>query len=259
MTFANHEIGEVLAATRQIRHSSAIYRRLAVLSLIAACGAALPSWGAGTVTPHPHGDIVGVVEAAALSAAANEGLDGIEVRVRPLDTRLRPALCDKPLEISRSHAGRVLGAVSYGVRCPSPSPWTLYLRADVSATLELPVLRAPMPRGSIIAENDLEVVLRRIDTPVVDVIVDPKLAIGMELKRPLPAGATVRHGQVAYPRIVERGQTVTLVAGTGGLEVRMQGKAMANGSEGDRLLVTNLSSGRRVEGIILANGDVRIP
>ena len=115
-----------------------------------------------------------------------------------------------------------------------------------------------MPRGSIIAENDLEIVLRRIDSPVIDVIVDPSLAVGMELKRPLAAGATIRHGQVAYPRIVERGQTVTLVAGTAGLEVRMQGKAMANGSEGDRLLVTNLSSGRRVEGIVLANGDVQI-
>ena len=94
---------------------------------------ALPTWGATAATAHPHSDIVGVVEAAALSAAANEGLDGIEVRVRPLDARLRPAQCDQALEISRSHAGRVLGAVSYGVRCASPSPWTLYLRADVSA------------------------------------------------------------------------------------------------------------------------------
>ena len=52
---------------------------------------------------------------------------------------------------------------------------------------------------------------------------------------------------------------MTLVAGTKGLEVRMQGKAMGNGAEGDRLLVTNLSSGRRIEGVVLADGSVRIP
>lgn len=52
---------------------------------------------------------------------------------------------------------------------------------------------------------------------------------------------------------------VTLVAGSEGLQVQMQGKAMANGAAGDRLLVTNINSGRRVEGIVLSDGSVRIP
>ncbi|MEM9398025.1 MAG: flagella basal body P-ring formation protein FlgA, partial [Pseudomonadota bacterium] len=36
-------------------------------------------------------------------------------------------------------------------------------------------------------------------------------------------------------------------------------KALASGAEGDRLRVTNLSSGRRLEGIVLADGTVRVP
>lgn len=208
---------------------------------------------------HSHSDILAIVEGAALSAAMEAGLDGLEVRVRPLDQRLRPAQCTQPLEISRTHAGRVLGPVSYGVRCSGATPWTLYLRAEVSASMEIPVLRSPLPRGAIISEKDLEVVLRRISTQAVDVIVDPSVALGMELKRPLAAGAPLRHGQVTLPQLIARGQTVTLVAGTAGLEVRMQGKAMGNGAEGDRLLVTNLSSGRRIEGVVLADGSVRIP
>lgn len=208
---------------------------------------------------HSHSDILAIVEGAALSAAMEAGLDGVEVRVRPLDQRLRPAQCTQPLEISRTHAGRVLGPVSYGVRCSGDTPWTLYLRAEVSASMEIPVLRSPLPRGAIISEKDLEVVLRRISTQAVDVIIDPSVAVGMELKRPLAAGSPLRHGQVTLPQLIARGQTVTLVAGTDGLEVRMQGKAMGNGAEGDRLLVTNLSSGRRIEGVVLSDGSVRIP
>ncbi|MDP5071642.1 MAG: flagella basal body P-ring formation protein FlgA [Congregibacter sp.] len=50
-----------------------------------------------------------------------------------------------------------------------------------------------------------------------------------------------------------------MIAGGAGVEVRRQGKAMGSGAEGDRLLVTNLASGRRVEGLILADGSIRIP
>jgi flagella basal body P-ring formation protein FlgA len=38
----------------------------------------------------------------------------------------------------------------------------------------------------------------------------------------------------------------------------MQGKALANGAEGDRLLVQNMSSGKKVEGLVLAGGTVLI-
>jgi flagella basal body P-ring formation protein FlgA len=38
----------------------------------------------------------------------------------------------------------------------------------------------------------------------------------------------------------------------------MQGKALANGAEGDRLLVQNMSSGKKVEGLVMAGGIVLI-
>lgn len=230
---------------------------LAVGALLLVGGSAAFASNGGPI--HSHGEIIAVVEMAALMAAEAEGLQDIEVRVRPLDQRLRPARCDQPLRIVRPHAGRALGPVSYGVQCAGSTPWTLYLRADVSAALDLPVLRRALPRGSLINENDLEMTRRRITTRANDLIIDPEMAIGMELIRPLAAGSELRHGQVDHPELVARGQTVTLIAGTDSVEVRMQGKAMGSGAAGDRLTVTNLSSGRRVEGVVLKDGSVRIP
>jgi flagella basal body P-ring formation protein FlgA len=60
------------------------------------------------------------------------------------------------------------------------------------------------------------------------------------------------------PQIIDRGQTVDLVARSSGLVVNMQGTALANGAEGDRLLVKNLSSGKKVEGLVMAGGTVLI-
>lgn len=227
------------------------------IALCAACG--LSAGASEQRPPHPHDDILAVIEGAALSAALEDGFDNVEVRVRPLDKRLRPSQCTQPLELVRPHTGRSLGPVSYGVRCDDATPWTLYLRADVSAAVEIPVLRAGLPRGALISARDLEMRQRRITRTTADMIMDPQAAIGMELKRPLPAGSALQHAQMALPRLVARGQTVTLVAGDGGLEVRMQGKAMGDGAEGDRLMVTNQRSGRRVEGVVLADGSVRIP
>jgi len=186
------------------------WRVLPILAVVI-FGATFPSRASSPA--HPHDDIVAMVEGAALSAAESEGLEDIEVRVHPLDPRLRPALCDRPLDVIRPHAGRALGPVSYGVRCGGSIPWTLYLRAEVSAALSLPVLRSSLPRGALIAENDLEMTTRRITARAVDLIVDPARAVGMELQRPLAAGSPLRHGQVARPQLVERGQTVTLIAG----------------------------------------------
>lgn len=217
------------------------------------------AYGTAPAASHPHGDIIGVVEMAALDAAMAEGLQEIEVRVRPLDQRLRPAQCDIPLQIVRPNNGSVLGPVSYGVQCAGSVPWTLYLRADVSASIDLPVLRRALPRGDTISERDVEVVTRRITTRSVDLIVDPELLIGMEVIRPTQPGTPLRHGQVDFPEVVTRGQTVTLIAGGAGIEIRMQGKAMGSGAAGDRLVVTNLSSGRRIEGIVQRDGSVQIP
>lgn len=228
-------------------------------ALFALSLASAPATRAASAKPvHPHADIVAAVEAAAFDAALAQGYADVEVRVRPLDARLRPGLCAEALEVVQPHAGRVLGPVSYGVRCRGNQPWTLYLRAEVSAGMDVPVLRRALPRGTLLSANDMAVARRRITTPGSGFITRVDDAVGLELSRPLPEGSLLRFGHVNPPKVISRGQTVTLISGTAGLQVHMQGKAMANAAAGDRLWVTNTSSGRRVEGLVMPDGRVRI-
>tara|TARA_R100000005_G_scaffold86087_1_gene54828 strand:+ start:6514 stop:7233 length:720 start_codon:yes stop_codon:yes gene_type:complete len=237
-----------------------IFRRTRLrLLLIAIFLPALFTAGTLAETLHPLEDVVAAASAEATATARAQGYTDLEVSARPLDSRLRLQACGEPLETFSNANASVLGPVSIGVRCAQPSAWTLYVRLDISTRATLPVLADNLPRGSIISERDLTLVERTITSATDAVIMDPQQAIGMELIRPASAGSPLRHSQLRPPQLISRGQTVTLIAGGEGLQVTMQGRAMANAAAGDRLLVTNLASGRRVEGIVNADGSVRIP
>lgn len=237
-----------------------IFRRATAFLLFAAMAMpALLGTAARAETLHPLEDVVAAATRAATDAAQAQGYSDLEITARPLDSRLRLQACAEPLETFSSPNASVLGPVSVGVRCAQPSAWTLYVRLDVSTRATLPVLTDNLPRGTVISERDLILVERTITNATDAVILDPQQAIGLELVRPASAGSTLRHSQLRPPQLIARGQTVTLIAGSEGLQVTMQGRAMANAAAGDRLLVTNLASGRRVEGIVSADGSVHIP
>ena len=64
----------------------------------------------------------------ATTAAIARGYDDVMVSIRPLDSRLAPAMCDEPLQALPANTTRTLGAVSVGVRCNGTKPWTIYVR-----------------------------------------------------------------------------------------------------------------------------------
>jgi flagella basal body P-ring formation protein FlgA len=62
-------------------------------------------------------------------------------------------------------------------------------------------------------------------------------------------GAYVTNQQLVASKAVQRGQSVTLVADAGGMTIRTAGRALTDGLVNQRVRVTNLSSGKVVEGI----------
>ncbi len=180
----------------------------------------------------------------------------IEVQVRPLDARLGLAQCGEPLRVLPETTRRTLGPVSVGIRCDGPTPWTLYVRGQVSASIEVPVMAASVGRGELLGRRDVRMEIQRISRETGANFSDLEDIIGQEAKRNLAEGALVRRSDLRAPELVSRGALVTLVSGGSGLKVSMQGKAMGSGAAGDRILVTNLSSGKKVEGVVARDGSV---
>jgi len=219
-----------------------------------------------SVISHTHANSIQTLEsiaAAAASASAErarqQGYDNVITEVRPLDSRLRLPQCSKALSTVVPQSGQVLGPVNIGIRCSGEKPWTIYVRANVSARQSVPVLARPLARNTIVSSDDLRLVDQPLHSAANGVIYDPNQIIGMELVRALDAGSHIRINQLRPPKVVIRGQQVTLVANFNGLDVRIQGKALKDAAAGERVPVTNLSSGKRIEGIAHTDGTVWVP
>ena len=201
-----------------------------------------------------------IAAAAAIHAetrAVAQGYTGVAVDLRPLDSRIQLAACATPLEVSTA-SERALGPVSMSVSCNHPNAWRVQVRGSVSAVAELPVLALPINRGDVIGSGDIELREQRITRDLVGYLSDAQDIVGKEARKNLAVGSKLRKSDLISPQIIDRGQTVALVAQSAGLVVNMQGKALSNGAAGDRLMVKNLSSGRRIEGLVQRNGTVLI-
>lgn len=220
----------------------------------------LTSWATAEMPVQPLDAITSAVAAASTLKAEKQGYNNVDVNVRPLDNRLRLPECSEPLSTFFPPGSNILGAVSVGVRCSGEKSWTIYARAQVNARTAIPVLRRPMPRHSLITEDDLEMINQPAGTANTQgIILDPSQIIGMEITRALNAGSAIKPSQLRAPKVIARGQQVLLVSGNGGLKVRMQGKALKDAAVGERVKVTNLSSGQKIEGIANADGTVSVP
>lgn len=70
-------------------------------------------------------------------------------------------------------------------------------------------------------------------------------------------GLEQSQASITKPKLVRQGQAVTLAVRSGTLTITAQGRALADGREGDPIRVVTPSS-RTVEGIVEAAGTVRL-
>jgi flagella basal body P-ring formation protein FlgA len=239
-----------------LEHNMTIFWRFIAISV--ATAAFLTSQPTLARVNQPLTDIMDVARDLATAAAMDRGYEDVMVSIRPLDSRLAPALCDAPLQALPGKTKRTLGPISVGVRCNGSQPWTIYVRGTVNAYADIPVLTQSVPRGELISQGDIAIEQVEISSDFERIIVDQIDIVGKQAKRALRAGEPLRFTQLMHPILIERGQAVTLVSGIAGIEVRMQGKALASGAAGDRILVSNERSGRRLEGVVGGDGTVKI-
>jgi flagella basal body P-ring formation protein FlgA len=180
-----------------------------------------------------------------LKAQAN-GLPGkLSISVKP--PRSTMEACDA-LEAFQTPGSRSIGKINVGVRCLAPSPWTLYLSAQVKLIGSYVATSQALPPNHILTESDL--VLREGDlgqlTP--DVASDIDAIVGFRTVSGLAANAPLRSRLLRSPTVVQQGQPTRIVLNGPGFSVQSEGMALANASKGDRVRVKT-SSGQVVSGI----------
>lgn len=205
----------------------------------------------------PIDDISATAESY-LRARSGDSAGTTTVRAGALDPRHRLPLCDAPLEGFMRRGAKIDARTIVGVRCTGSKPWKVYVPVDVIVTASVLAAGRPLPRGHLVASGDVSLVERDVSTMHRGYYTDIAGLTGLRLKQPLMAGQVITPAMLAADRIIRRGQTVTIVAAGGGINISMSGKALSDGALNQRIRVENSNSGRVVEGIVRSSEHVEI-
>ena len=185
------------------------------------------------------------------------GLPGqISVTVGAIDPRLNLAACAAP-EPFLPNGARAWGKTSVGVRCVAPSPWTVYIPAMVQVQGEYLAAAVPLAQGQTIGPNDIARVSGDLTTLPPGIVTEQSQAVGHTLARSVAVGAPLRQDALRSQQAVAQGLVVRLVSSGPGFMVTADGRALANGSDG-QVVQVKTQNGQVVSGVARAGGTVEV-
>ncbi len=135
---------------------------------------------------------------------------------------------------------------------------TKKISGRIERMTKVPVLHESLNAGAIIGANDIDYIEVAQKSLKSEIMLDGSKMVGMTPRRVMGAGTPVNMGDLESPRLVERGDFVTMVFNENGLELTAQGKAMENGAKGDRIRVTNTSSNKTVVAEVTNDKEVTL-
>jgi flagella basal body P-ring formation protein FlgA len=112
-----------------------------------------------------------------------------------------------------------------------------------------------IPRGATIGDSDLSyTMVASVQSGVVTSMNDLD---GMQTRRYLRAGETVRADDVRVPVIITKGMLVTMTFNAPGITLTATGKAMSEGGIGESITIVNPVSYRQISATVTGPGMAR--
>jgi flagella basal body P-ring formation protein FlgA len=205
-------------------------------------------------------DLAQIAEAARHFVAGSGGSGGgrRDARATALDSRLHLANCATPLQASLAPGGQSAAHVTVQVRCADPGGWRVYVPVELNVYDRVVVAARSVDRGATLNSADLVVEERETSALPASYMRDPAELAGFTLARSVVAGTVISPSVLAADHIIHRGDVVTLIAQSGAMIVRAQGRAMNDAALRATVRVQNLGSGRQVEGVVSGAGVVEV-
>jgi flagella basal body P-ring formation protein FlgA len=184
--------------------------------------------------------------------------DSVSVEVGYLDSRLKLADCDLEKEVFLPTGSRSMGHVTVGVRCPGPTPWTVFVSARVGITGKVLVARRALRRGEMLSEKELRSVEKDLGGLTQGYLTGLPQAVGKQLKRSAREGQVIAPAMLESAPLVRRGEQVGIVFNAETFYVRAEGVALADGGAGETIRVRNRTSEKVIDAVVIAASLVRV-
>ena len=228
--------------------------------LIVTVGVSLPVFAAKAETLRvieSHENIRHSVKEYLTLKSAEYQLDDINIQVGQLDHRLKLAKCSEPLNVQMRN-DNMPGNLTVEVRCLKEQPWKIYIQASVHAYTPVYVAKSPILRGERIQPSSIKLTKRNITSLHGHYVTDLSSLEGTIAKRMINKGQVISPAHLIKSKLIKRGESVTIIAETSGITVRMKGKALNDAAAGEQVRVKNTNSKRIIEGVAVKRGQVKV-
>ena len=125
-------------------------------------------------------------------------------------------------------------------------------------TIEVVVPLKTIARGDLLTDKDVVIERRPRDGQNGDLVSEATAAIGKMAKRQLGAGVPLRLSDIQRQEVITRGELVTMIYDGPGVSLSLRGKANEAGAPGDVISITNPTSKRVVQGMVMGPGRVSV-
>lgn len=180
----------------------------------------------------------------------------VSLSVGAVDPRLRLPACSH-MEVFVPAGSRLWGNATVGVRCPAPTPWTIYVPVTIRVVAQVAVAARPLPAGQTLGETDILMQEGDLSQLPPGIILDRLQIAGKTLISGIASGQAFRSDMLRAPQAIQQGQTVKIVAKGNGFQVSSEGKALANAAIG-QVISVRTQSGQIINGIARPNGVVEV-
>lgn len=190
-------------------------------------------------------------------ATQTTGLQGqTNITIGKIDNRLKLTTCGN-LSPFLMPGSKPWGKITMGIRCSSPSPWTIYVSAQIRITADYYVTANPLSIGQMIGAADIRKISGDLSSLPIGAITNPTQAIGRSLNTSLISGSVLRIDVLKANPAIQQGQSIKVVSAGPGFEVSTEAMALNNANEG-QVAKAKTSSGQLVSGIARVGGIIDI-
>ena len=176
-----------------------------------------------------------------------------DIKVRVPSGAKRLAMCQS--DLSMGSGAIPLGNVQRKVTCDSQG-WSLYVRASVSVSANIPVANRLLKRGEHISLADIDWQVIKLDASDRNVVTQLDDILGRKVARKIRRHQAIKSQQLDDPQWINIGDRVIIEARSNSFYANMSGEALEGGGKGDAIRVRNLSSGKVIIAYPIAKGRV---
>ena len=180
----------------------------------------------------------------------------VTVTLGAVNQKMALAACAAPQAFQQPGA-RAWGKTTVGVRCAAPTPWTVYIQAQVSVIAEYVAAAVPLVQGQNIEASQLVMVKGDIAALPNGVVTDPAQAVGRSSTISLASGAPLRLDLLRSKPVVQQGQMVRVVSTGSGFSVSAEARAIGNAGAG-QVVQVRTPAGAILSGVAKAGGLVEV-